>query len=249
MNPSSPDQNPSDVPINGFDAASSLSSDGIDLEKFPRSDWRMELEDILNTHELHFFLIFLLVVDVLIVVASIALEIEYLESQVDDLKEFCTSGECPLAESTEIGNISLEESKELLFLFSITILSIFLLEFVLKITAVGLKQFLMNHILVFDMMVVIASIVLEMTLENSPEGGLLILARSWRFIRIGHGLYESIQARDKKEVAKLKVLRKMLSPYQIEISDPSSHSQTNYDSHFLAKICHAIDYSKVLDQN
>jgi hypothetical protein len=42
-----------------------------------------------------------------------------------------------------------------------------------------------------DLFVIIVSLILEVLFKHVPEGGLLILARSWRFARISHGIYES----------------------------------------------------------
>ena len=42
-----------------------------------------------------------------------------------------------------------------------------------------------------DLFVIAVSLVLEIVFQQAPEGGLLIIARSWRFFRISHGIYES----------------------------------------------------------
>jgi hypothetical protein len=45
--------------------------------------------------------------------------------------------------------------------------------------------------LVLDLAVIVVSLVLEVVFGNQPEGGLLVVARTWRFARIAHGFYES----------------------------------------------------------
>jgi hypothetical protein len=51
-----------------------------------------------------------------------------------------------------------------------------------------------------DIFVVSMSIFLEVVFMDQPEGGLLIIARSWRFARIGHGLYETTRDKEKAEI-------------------------------------------------
>jgi hypothetical protein len=40
---------------------------------------------------------------------------------------------------------------------------------------------------VLDFLIAIVSLCLEIAFENQPEGGLLIIARMWRFARISYG--------------------------------------------------------------
>ena len=52
-------------------------------------------------------------------------------------------------------------------------------------------KFLRSHMQMLDMFVIVVSLILEILFRHVPEGGLLIMARSWRFARISHGIYES----------------------------------------------------------
>jgi len=74
---------------------------------------------------------------------------------------------------------------------SIAILFLFALELLIKFTCAP-KSFChhIGHLL--DVFVVGSSIVFEFILHHS-EGGLLIFFRSWRAVRIVHGLYEQVE--------------------------------------------------------
>jgi len=54
-----------------------------------------------------------------------------------------------------------------------------------------------------DMFVIVLSLVLEVLFTHAPEGGLLILARSWRFARISHGIYESREDEHLEHLSKI----------------------------------------------
>jgi len=91
--------------------------------------------------------------------------------------------------SSEYGQEALEEAEHILGYLSITILCLFILESFLLMIA-DPREFFTSFLLLLDFFVVFASLVLEVLYMDSPEGGLLVLARVWRFARIGHGFYE-----------------------------------------------------------
>lgn len=216
----------------------------MDLNEREDRTWRQRLEHMLKGKRIHFWLVFLLICDVAIVITSIALEIEFLSSEVRDLEHLCETGSCPLSNGTEVGLHPLEEWKEMLAYVSVGILSFFLVEFALHFIALGPKRFFHKPLLVFDVFVVVASMVIELTLENSPEGGLIILARSWRFVRIGHGLYESVHEHDKAQLKNLKILKKMLQPVSSQID--SNNTNVLENQHLFTEILNAIDQSHIL---
>ncbi|CAB9504554.1 expressed unknown protein [Seminavis robusta] len=96
--------------------------------------------------------------------------------------------------------------EEVLFVFTITILSIFFIELII-IMIVLQKAFFKQLFYVLDFVIVSVSLALEIALAVlhadilATLAGLLILARVWRFVRIGHGLIEltaEFQAQDKE---------------------------------------------------
>ena len=79
--------------------------------------------------------------------------------------------------------------QQVIIMISVVILSIFLLDNLGLLWANGM-DFLRNPFCVLDLFVVIVSIYFEMSHGGNDWVGILVMARSWRFIRIGHGLYE-----------------------------------------------------------
>ena len=90
---------------------------------------------------------------------------------------------------------SIHTLEKVLFGFTVTILSIFLLELT-SIAIILQKAFFRQLFYVLDLFIVLTSLILELTFHFLHEdlltslAGLLIFFRIWRFIRIGHGLIE-----------------------------------------------------------
>ena len=83
-----------------------------------------------------------------------------------------------------------------LFACSVAILSAFQLELLSLLAALGLS-FFRNPLYAIDLLVVATSLCLELVLKSlsnalSELGGLLVVARVWRFLRIAHGLMTSM---------------------------------------------------------
>lgn len=79
----------------------------------------------------------------------------------------------------------------MLYYLSLIILFTFNFESTVLLYALGFKGFVRNLGNVFDVVVITTSIVLEILLHESEDGnvgGILIAARLWRFLRIGHGI-------------------------------------------------------------
>jgi hypothetical protein len=85
----------------------------------------------------------------------------------------------------------------ILFASSMIILSIFLLELILMIICLGPDTFFRQCFYTLDFFVVTTSWGLELSFRIVPTeklasiAGILIIARLWRFIRIGHGIVEA----------------------------------------------------------
>lgn len=85
--------------------------------------------------------------------------------------------------------------EKVLFIFTVTILSIFMAELTTMVVVLG-KAFFRQFFYVLDFFIVLTSLVLELTFHFVHKDllataiGLIIFARLWRFVRIGHGLIE-----------------------------------------------------------
>ena len=82
---------------------------------------------------------------------------------------------------------------EVLFGISVSVLSIFLIELLVLLVALG-SRFFHNPWYLLDSIVVSSSLVLECVLKATSAGelaGALIFARCWRFVRVAHGVYAS----------------------------------------------------------
>jgi hypothetical protein len=161
--------------------------------------WRNKLNSALGSEVVHTILNTLLVFDLLTVVVGMLLEQQHSDTQVHDIRQAfksCIKNHklCPsLDHLGHYGAHSLHEWAELMEYLSLTILLVFLLENVLLLIANGYK-FLRNPWHTLDLVVVVVSIGFEldaiMVTGDNAVVGLVVLARLWRFIRIGHGLHE-----------------------------------------------------------
>lgn len=80
---------------------------------------------------------------------------------------------------------------------TLIILSLFMVELILLISALTPCVFFKQVFYVLDLFIVTVSIGLEVTFHKIGDdqaaaySGLLVMARCWRFVRIGHGLIEA----------------------------------------------------------
>jgi len=169
-------------------------TDGLPREKASK---RERLTHFLLNRKLHYFMLFLLVLDLALIISGIVLEIQSLDSEVSALEnclEECIHDIDLLPEQCNhpehLGNQRLHNAERILGYVSLGILSIFIIEHVLMMIGIGVRKFMSHVFYVVDFLVVIVSFVLEIVFQNNPEGGLLIIARLWRFARIFHGFYE-----------------------------------------------------------
>lgn len=93
------------------------------------------------------------------------------------------------------GNHKLHDIERVFVIISVVILAVFLAENFLLLMCVGV-EFFSNPFYVMDISVVSLSIGLEVlalsqVLTEMPFVGLLVLARAWRFARVGHGVYSA----------------------------------------------------------
>lgn len=165
--------------------------------------WRGSLNSMLHGSKVHHALNILLLCDLAALMCGMILELHYVESERDDFKDAlinCVQNRtlCPdLNHMGHYGHHSLHEWCHLTEYLSVAILGVFLLENLGLIVANGC-QFFKNPWHVLDIVVVVVSLAFELRemipgADDEGDGeavGLLVLARSWRFIRIGHGVHE-----------------------------------------------------------
>jgi len=85
------------------------------------------------------------------------------------------------------GNHDIHTAEKYLTWASIGILVIFLLEQFLLISDMG-KHYL-HPMFILDFAVISSSLAIELIVTNLAIGGLIVLARTWRFARIAHGVF------------------------------------------------------------
>ena len=155
---------------------------------FHEEGWRGKLCRFINDPILHHTMNFLLIVDMIIVVVSMQMEVYYLESQIEDFEIACHDGAHSLH---HYGNTKLEKLEHQLEYVSIAILSFFALEIILAVIAEG-KVFFSNPLHCLDVVVVTVSLYFELD-GHDVSSGILVLVRSWRFLRIVHGVVEILE--------------------------------------------------------
>lgn len=96
---------------------------------------------------------------------------------------------------------SVETAHKALFIISIVILGIFAVELVILLSIMRLHFF--RHLLyMIDFIIVITALVLEIALHNSDDAtalSLIVFARIWRLLRLGHGIFTDTREFQKAE--------------------------------------------------
>lgn len=120
----------------------------------------------------------------------------------------------------------------ILFILTITILSIFFVELMTMVVVLG-KSFFKQFFYVLDLFIVTTSLSLEIAFAIIHEDyliamtGILLFGRIWRFVRIGHGLIEvtaEYAAKDKKVLLEYaEELENMLKENNIALPEKSKH--------------------------
>ncbi|KAL3857163.1 hypothetical protein ACJMK2_011879 [Sinanodonta woodiana] len=147
------------------DSTSSINTDSDDTNQEVAS-FRDNVKSIIHSHKFQIIIICFVVLDCLLVIAELLF----------DLKIIHTS------EHSEVPHI--------LHYASIGILSLFIIELIVKLYAVRL-EFFHHKIEIFDAVIIIVSFALDIVYRNTigPESGtgLLIVLRLWRVVRIING--------------------------------------------------------------
>ena len=156
--------------------------------------WRGQLYRFVNNPYVSNAINFLLLIDMVILVVSIQMEVYYLESQVEDFEKACHDGAHSLH---DYGKKEQEEQEQKLEYASIAILSVFALEILLSIISEG-KQFFRNPLHCLDVLVVAVSLYFEID-GHHIAAGVLVLVRTWRFLRIVHSVVEILDENEAPE--------------------------------------------------
>ena len=123
------------------------------------------------------------------------------------------------------------QAEHVLFWITIVLLSIFLLDNLITLWALRPSVYFRQVFYIFDLFIVIVSLALELTLHFLHEdtlaslGGLLIIGRVWRFVRVSHGLIEVTVELEREKYHNLieytEILERKLQTYDIPI--PEGH--------------------------
>eukprot|EP00802_Teleaulax_amphioxeia_P014807 Tamp_14885.p1 GENE.Tamp_14885~~Tamp_14885.p1 ORF type:complete len:326 (-),score=56.04 Tamp_14885:594-1571(-) len=175
----------------------------------PASDdaaWHHRLAEFMHSPSVELALTGLLILDILCVCAEILIGLHVLHIELDlaeeqlhrlghvrrdqELRGSLRSAEA--AAGTHVaGHDSLhvwEEAEHVIHLISIVILCAFSVELCLLAIALG-RRFFSSIFYVFDAIVIGSALYLDVTVQADEGGGLLLLLRLWRLVRIIHGTY------------------------------------------------------------
>jgi len=167
---------------------------------------RKSAVEIVESRLVQTALIFLLILDIVIVIAKVVLE---------------TNRACKLDPSVPFNSTATPEELQFVYDFtkplyknvtnglqimSIVILCIFGIELVVLIFCYGLS-FFKKALYVLDLIVVTISLILDLALNMGIVGSLLVIFRAWRLLRIARGVYMSVgeqkKAKRKREQRKI----------------------------------------------
>ena len=179
-------------------------------DHFHEPGWQWSLCRIVGDPYVHHILNLLLIIDMIILVVSMQMEVYYLESQVEAFSEACHDDAHSLH---DYGNHKIETIEHNLEYASIAILSIFAFEIVLAIIGEG-KVFFNNPLHCLDMVVVAVSLYFEIDGHN-VAAGVLVLVRTWRFLRIVHGVVEILE---EDEVTDESIIKDTLKHWKSSLS-------------------------------
>jgi hypothetical protein len=144
--------------------------------------------------------------------------------------------QCPAA-CDEHKYESVHHAEAVLFYGTVLILCIFLIELITLMICLKPRVFFQKSFYVLDLVVVVVSLVLELFFHvNTDESfqnlvGIIILARLWRFIRIGHGLvevtHEYASRKHDKLVKYATKLETLLVENDIELPPKTKHQMSH----------------------
>lgn len=163
------------------DSNSSVTTETEEASKVAPPTCRSQLQHLLHTNKFQIGVVCLVIVDCLLVIAELLI----------DIRVFQLHEESPIP--------------QVLHYMSIGILSVFLVEIIIKIYAFRL-EFFKQKLEVFDAIIVIVSFALDVAfakMEGIQSGiGLLIMFRLWRVARILNGIVMSVKNQAERRLLK-----------------------------------------------
>ena len=185
--------------------------------KYPVHSWPIRLLSFLQSSNVQLVMTAMLIVDVLIVVVELFLDAEFPPCTIieRDAVSCCTANTSsngihagssnnlcamPLVDTPYFKaacdpykHLLINNLKFVLFLVSVTLLSVFLLE-LFCLMGILRQHFFRNRLYVIDVIIVTAALSLEFVVKlvvrsgsSGDLAGILTFARCWRFVRLGHG--------------------------------------------------------------
>jgi hypothetical protein len=159
---------------------------------------------------------------------------------------------CEPGYSTDLGEPSCDPHKwervhkaELGFYgITISILSLFLLENLVELAALGPRVFFKQFWFVADLFIVSISLLLELVFHFAREaaketlGGFLVFFRLWRFLRISHGLVEVTTEVTHEQYDELIEYTKLLETKLEKLNEPLPETTER-----VRRLCHPKDES------
>ena len=222
-------------------------------EEHGQDHWRKRALTFLHTPQVQTTLMSLLLLDVLILFVELFLLASYPNCSIIQRDAISC---CPVLEGDEEGddvcdNVGLEAdyngnagcdpdkwarvetAETAIFVMTLIILSVFLIEHNVEMIALRPAVFFRQFFLLSSYILVSVSLTLEILLHSFSDDriqslvGLLVFARIWRFVRIGHGIVEITNEIAHKDHEKLESyteqLEELLQRNNIALPEDSKH--------------------------
>ncbi|KYQ94119.1 hypothetical protein DLAC_04400 [Tieghemostelium lacteum] len=159
-----------------------------------RKPWRKQLGLFLESTKFQYFIVGLIMLDLIIVITELFLDEHYKCKEHHEIPE------------------DVEKAENVFTISTLVILGLFELEAILLLVAFG-RDFFKHPLYVFDAVIVTISIIVE-TVFKDKVGALLVVFRLWRIVRIGHGILVTV---DTEATKKQKDMKKKIKKQAIEI--------------------------------
>lgn len=173
--------------IDKEDTNSSITSDSDDT-KTDLKTFREKVEYVFNTSKFQIVIVCLVILDCLFVIAELLIDMNIVK----------------------LPNHETNIAPKVFHYCSLSVLSLFLIEIIVRIYALRLK-FFKHKLEMFDAIIVIVSFVLDIVFRNNdgPESGvgLLVVLRLWRVTRILNGIVLTVKKQAEKKLQREKRLR------------------------------------------
>ncbi|CAH1800442.1 unnamed protein product [Owenia fusiformis] len=187
------------------DTTSTITTDSEDNK--PALTCREKLRYIIHGNKFQITIIILVIIDCLLVISELLIDLGVFDHQI---RSGGGEGEEGGGTSVTKRHPTVSVVAEVLHFLSIAILSLFMIEIIVKVYAMGL-DFFKHKMEVFDAVVVIVSFALDIAFigNEAVSGGigLLILLRLWRVTRILNGIILSVKTQAEKRLNREKQAR------------------------------------------